>query len=131
MKHITWIVLLFWLPCLAQTDGSFMNSGGVSSDGYFYAVGEIFIVEIKTPPEEDVLQQLLVKAHPNPTSQTVHLSIEGELTNNEVQVYDLNGRLLLRARLEDSRLDLSGLSTGIYLVTSSSGEFQTFKILKI
>ena len=130
MRHVTWITLLFWLPGLGQMEGNFINSGGICSDDFSYAIGEIFIVEIKTSSEDEVRPQLLVKAHPNPTSQTVHLNIEGDLVDKKVQVYDLNGRLLLQKKLKNPWLDISGLPTGVYLIKSASEEFQTIKILK-
>jgi hypothetical protein len=73
-----------------------------------------------------------VKLYPNPTSD--YLYIKSEFIISSIQFLDLNGRQININDfiLENSKIDLSNLSAGFYLIniTSSSGSFHSFKILK-
>ncbi|MFY0643484.1 MAG: T9SS type A sorting domain-containing protein [Bacteroidia bacterium] len=74
--------------------------------------------------------------YPNPTTGWLHIKPNGPHQLNEGNVYieiiDMFGRVVLRKELSnhESKIDLNGLSSGVYLVQLSSGK-QRYKSLKI
>ena len=60
------------------------------------------------------------KLYPNPTSNTLFVEINNEelLINNELQIFDVNGKLMLSMSLnsEKQSVDISNLAKGIYFV---------------
>ncbi|ROH99707.1 M28 family peptidase [Chryseobacterium daecheongense] len=62
-----------------------------------------------------------VKVYPNPAKDVLHIDLPSEVKNFKVEVTDMNGRLILNKENE-TKLNVSGLSKGAYLVTLKSGE---------
>lgn len=51
---------------------------------------------------------------PNPVSDMLHIKSEGaSLINSEIEIYDINGRIL-RRRVFNNQVDVSGFAPGIY-----------------
>lgn len=69
-------------------------------------------------------QKLQAQLHPNPAGDYLRLESPKPL---EVQVYQLNGRLVKTARLENGSLNVSDLAPGLYLLQSEQG---TLKFVK-
>jgi uncharacterized repeat protein (TIGR02543 family) len=63
-----------------------------------------------------------LQIYPNPTNGIVHIS---NADGAEIKVYSLNGELLLRTR--ESRVDLSGYPSGVYLLRIGD---ETLKVVK-
>lgn len=68
---------------------------------------------------------------PNPASNVLTLNTSS-FESQSLKLYDLNGRLMLETQvLNNQQIDISTLSTGIYLaVVASNKDSQTFKIIK-
>lgn len=63
-----------------------------------------------------ISSNLSFRLFPNPATDEVSLS-GSELTNQRISFYNLTGRLVLQAYVDDSqKLDISRLSSGVYLV---------------
>lgn len=75
-------------------------------------------------------EQLAVKIYPNPVANGI-LNIE--MPSQELKVialYDLNGRLVLKQRTENSAIDVSQIKPGFYLLNLSlNGTSKTTKII--
>lgn len=72
-----------------------------------------------------------LKYYPNPVNQ--QLRVEAEMTLENVMVYDMMGREILRFApdTEMAQLDLSTLDAGVYMVTVTSGNNKSsFRIIK-
>lgn len=70
-------------------------------------------------------------SYPNPVADVLNLSYDRVIT--EVSVFNMLGQKILGSRCNDAsvRIDLSGLTTGSYLVKVSAGEVtKTIRILK-
>ncbi len=67
---------------------------------------------------------------PNPTSSI--LNIEGAQTSDQIQLLDLQGKIVLTGNKQSKSLDISTLEKGVYLlhVTRDGKHVQTIKILK-
>jgi hypothetical protein len=148
-KKIT--LLLFGVPIFgfAQSVIGNFNSGAVSSENMPYSVGEIYV--IPTDPNQansgtmgmlyqSVLQILGVseiqiekeqaKIYPNPTTDFIHITLRSNTEINEAEVYDLTGKLVLKARLESGKLDLRALIPGIYMISFRNPDIKPIKIIK-
>lgn len=62
-----------------------------------------------------------VKVYPNPAKDILHIEFPNDVKNFKVEVTDMNGRLIINKENE-TKLNVSGLSRGAYLVTLKSGE---------
>lgn len=70
------------------------------------------------------------KIYPNPTQNIVNIEVDGL---NEVEVYDINGRFLIKKQMPENKnsVDISSLSKGIYILkVSTENGIGNFKIIK-
>jgi lysophospholipase L1-like esterase len=78
------------------------------------------IKQLKTEP---------VSAYPNPSSGIFYLKTSGN--NSVAEIYNQTGVLIRKQQLQDSALDLSTFSTGIYVLKLQSGQSaQTTVLIK-
>jgi endonuclease/exonuclease/phosphatase family metal-dependent hydrolase len=73
-----------------------------------------------------------LRIYPNPAGDLLHIQ-NGSLFPTTGEIHDLNGKLLVRFEVSDSRylLDISALSTGVYVLTlTQNGQVSHHKLLK-
>ncbi|MBO9690658.1 T9SS type A sorting domain-containing protein [Chryseobacterium sp.] len=142
-------LFLFAVPFFgfAQSVIGNINSGAVSADNFSHSVGEIYVI----PDDPDqagsgtmgmlyqsVLQVLgvseiekdHVKIYPNPTTDFVYVKLSSKSKIDGVEIYDLNGRLILVTRLESDKLDLRTLNQGVYIISFKNPDLKPIKIIK-
>lgn len=142
-------LFLFAVPFFgfAQSVIGNINSGAVSADNFSHSVGEIYVI----PDDPDqtcsgtmgmlyqsVLQVLgvseiekdHVKIYPNPTTDFVYVKLSSKSKIDDVEIYDLNGRLILITRLESDKLDLRTLNQGVYIISFKNPDLKPIKIIK-
>jgi hypothetical protein len=70
------------------------------------------------------LAESSIEMYPNPVKDKLHISIYDSDETIEVQVYTLNGKLLLSDRFSDSKhsIDLSSYPSGVLIVRVSDGK---------
>ena len=56
-----------------------------------------------------------IQVYPNPAKGTVSV-YGGNVGEQQVSVYDINGRLLINKKINDNRVDVSALSPGLYVI---------------
>ena len=72
-------------------------------------------------------EQHVLSLYPNPTTNSLHLSYEGEL---QYSVLDMRGKYMLR-KASDKRIDVSNWSPGIYLLNyHTKGSGGSIKFIK-
>ncbi len=141
--------LLFVIPGFgfAQSAIGNINSGAVSTDNFSHSIGEIYV--IPDNPDlagsgtmgmlyQSVLQVLgvseaekdHVKIYPNPTTDFVYVKLSSKSKIDDVEVYDLSGRLVLKTRLESEKLDLRSLNQGTYMISFKNPDLKPIKIIK-
>jgi len=146
-KKIT--LLLFGVPVfgLAQSVIGNINSGAVSDTNFTHSVGEIYV--IPADPDQassgtmgmyyqSVLKVLGVKElekdnikiYPNPTADFVHITLNSNSKIEEAEVYDTAGRLVLKVRLDQEKIDLRSLNPGIYMISFKNPDIKPIKIIK-
>ena len=66
----------------------------------------------------------LVEIFPNPAKDRININITGYSGTSEILVFDVNGRLVVRNKTSNinSQLDISKLTSGLYLVKVFNGE---------
>lgn len=142
-------LLLFAVPFFgfAQSVIGNVNSGAVSADNFIQSVGEIYV--IPTDPDQNnsgtmgmlyqtVLQVLgvselekeTVKIYPNPTADFVYVKLNSKSKIDEVEIFDLAGRLVLKTKLQSDQLDLRSLNQGVYMITFKNPDLKPIKIIK-
>lgn len=85
------------------------------------------------PAEELALIDLEVKATPNPTPGLLHVEVDCDDSElQEISIFDIKGLLISQKEKAISDFDLSGRSSGIYiLVVKTSFGSTSYKIIKI
>jgi len=142
-------LLLFAVPFFgfSQSVIGNINSGAVSADNFMHSVGEIYVVP--TDPNQNnsgtmgmfyqtVLQVLgvnelekeSVKIYPNPTADFVYVKLNSKSKIDEVEIYDLAGRLVLKTKLQSDKLDLRSLNSGNYMISFKNPDLKPIKIIK-
>lgn len=58
--------------------------------------------------------------YPNPASDYIEFSTEGQQQNSEVFIFDSNGKEVLNRKYSNTRLNISNLTSGIYFVKVNS-----------
>lgn len=68
--------------------------------------------------------------YPNPT--TDYLNIKSDLKIKEIQISDINGRIINNLDFQDHKINLTSLQIGIYFakITDENGKITTKKIIK-
>ena len=72
-----------------------------------------------------------VSIYPNPCNDFLNIELKNELEINNITISDISGKILFVENNVDSRIDLTSLKTGVYLLKISSNEKVIYKkILK-
>jgi putative heme degradation protein len=139
-------VLCIGINAQAQKSYGAVNSGASSNSKNPYSVGEIFVIGSST--EKNIsgtigaFSTMILKsenglittnendifAFPNPTERTLKIQTNSHKLKEVIQIFDLNGKLVISQKLVNNELDLSSLSNGSYLIKIS--ETKTIKIQK-
>ena len=77
-----------------------------------------------TQDVESVLSSKDISIYPNPVKGTLYFSISSSLPNTNISVFDLNGKVLIHQSFTQNKgqIDISGLSSGIYLLQSAASD---------
>lgn len=132
----------------AQSVVQTVNSGSVISARSSISVGEIIVVpenqtqsnsgiigilattqEMLEVPQFEIAKNIIV--YPNPTISKIFFETKESLTNETISVFSNSGQKVLTSKLtSDNSLDLTVLSSGIYVIQFSNKKFKSFKIIK-
>ena len=74
--------------------------------------------------EKSLSKKLLL--YPNPASDILHLSKESSTSIDYIEVYDINGQLLLRQQGDKNTVKIDGLSSGIYYLRAKDSKGHTY-----
>lgn len=150
MKKITSIILLSISGvCCSQSVVQSVNSGSIITASSSVSIGEIVVNPVNQNQSgsgligilAQVNQQTLEVAQfeladdiivsPNPTVASIQFKSEINLVNKIVSVYNTSGQLVSEKKIQsDNSVDLSELSSGIYIIQLASDSKKSFKIIK-
>lgn len=145
------LLILFLISTLTASSQSVIqsiNSGSIISSGSSVSVGEIVVVpenqaqsssgiigilaQTQQPlevPQLEISQTITV--FPNPTTATIYFHTDLSLWKEHVSIFTATGQLLAEQQVTaDNSLDLSMLSSGIYLIQFNNKNINSFKIIK-
>jgi uncharacterized repeat protein (TIGR02059 family) len=80
----------------------------------------------------DIMSGQSLKVYPNPATETIYLSASDNFNAAELSVFDVYGRMLISQKQPVSSLNISMLTSGIYLLRmkNSEGEIQQARFIK-
>jgi hypothetical protein len=80
----------------------------------------------------EVVGENLFTLYPNPTRGLVNVKTDSKLIGSVYSVYDNMGKVISSGKIytENTSVDMSNLSTGIYLFSVGENVKQTFKVIK-
>ncbi|MDD4993598.1 MAG: T9SS type A sorting domain-containing protein [Paludibacter sp.] len=67
-----------------------------------------------------------ITIYPNPATNSVSIKAQSGI-NGEITISDLSGKQVLSVKAQDTKIDISGLSKGVYLVRINN---QMLKLIK-
>ncbi len=108
----------------------FMSYKGSSSffDSYAFAV----FVENSDGVDDNVMPDSPFTCHPNPAKDVISISFAENMGCNSIAIYSIDGRLVKSQNFNSGTIDVSGLSSGVYVmkVRMSDGSEFTERIIK-
>jgi hypothetical protein len=114
-----------------------LENGGLSIGGWYnnWDWSGVFVLTLSaegtsTPEMEHILRPYLF--YPNPAQDQLHLQYSPDVKPMQIELYDLQGRLVLTQRKGLESVDLLGLTAGQYLmkVTLKNGKVFTDMVVK-
>ncbi|HNP31939.1 MAG TPA: T9SS type A sorting domain-containing protein [Flavobacterium sp.] len=147
MKQLLLFSFMFvGLTASSQSVIQSVNSGSIIASNSSVSVGEIVVVPTSQTQSSSGIIGILtqtqlevqhleigakITVYPNPTTSTVFFQTDTNLTDEKVSVFNLSGQLISEKKItSDNALDLSELSTGMYLIQFTNKNINSFKIIK-
>lgn len=114
-----------------SSEGTFISIGAPRYDSALTDSGRVSVYDLSAllSVKENVLKGLSL--YPNPTTDIINLKSVENI--DIVSIYNLLGQQVINSRVNDtnSQLNISGLSTGTYIMkVEINGEVGTYKLLK-
>lgn len=150
MKKITAIALLSLSGvCCAQSVVQSVNSGSIITSSSSVSIGEIVVNPVNQNqsntgiigilaqinqqtlevPQFELSDDIIVS--PNPTVASIQFKSDINLVNENVTIYTTSGQLVSEKKIQsDNSVDLSELSSGIYIIQLATDSKKSFKIIK-
>lgn len=117
---------------ISQAFGSVKNIITCGNGCYAFNTtdNKVIIIKDSTLGLLDSEEKNNISIYPNPT--TDYLYINSDLDITEIQISDLNGRIINDLKFQDNKMNLASLQTGIYFakITDINGKILTKKIIK-
>ena len=149
MKQLVLLTFLFvTLSANSQSVIQSVNSGSIISSSSSVSIGEIVVVPVNQTqsssgiigifaqvnqtlevPQLELSEKITV--FPNPTMAMIYFQTEISLTDERISIFNLSGQLVSQKQITaENALDLSELSTGVYLIRFTNKSINSFKIIK-
>lgn len=142
------LLLLFLIITISASSQSVIqsvNSGSLITSSSSVSIGEIVLVPVNPNqcssgiigilvqtlevPKQELSNSITV--YPNPTTAAVYFQTQTNLVDEKVSVFNLSGQLISQKKITgDNALDLSELSSGVYLIQFTDKNIHSFKIFK-
>jgi hypothetical protein len=91
---------------------------------------KVIIIKDSTLGLSEAEQKNNLSIYPNPTSD--YLLVKSDLKIEDIQISDMNGRIINNLKFQDNKMNLASLQTGIYFakISDINGKLKTVKIIK-
>ena len=112
-----------------------LDDGDVAIGGNYICRNEIFFLIVNDDYDGMEEQGLIVRPYayyPNPAQDELHLQYSPDVKPGQIELFDIQGRLVRLQRNSLERLNLQGLPTGTYTmrVTLEGGKVFSDKVIK-
>ncbi|HOY31027.1 MAG TPA: T9SS type A sorting domain-containing protein [Bacteroidales bacterium] len=110
----------------ASNDGDVSGNHLGSDDYWVVKLGNIITDIDNTKIHENI------SIYPNPATTMINIRLNRNTTGTFYNIKDIYGQIILTGQLmnENSEIDISGLTNGLYLISICENFKQTFKIIK-
>ena len=140
--------LIVTISASSQSVIQSVNSGSIIGASGSVSIGEIVVVPVNqsqsssgiigifaqvTNPLEVTQLELSEKitVYPNPTMASIYFQTDTNLVDEKISIFNLSGQLISQKQITgDNALDLSDLSSGVYLIQFTNKNINSFKIIK-
>lgn len=94
------------------------------------ADNKVIIIKDSTLGLSETDEKSKLSIYPNPTTDYLYIKSDTEI--KEIQISDLNGRIINNLNFQDNKMNLTSLQTGIYFakISDENGKIITKKIIK-
>ena len=146
MKHLLlFCFLITTISASSQSVIQSVNSGSLITSSSSVSIGEIVVVPVNPNQSSSGIIGILVQTlevkqlelsnnitvYPNPTMAMVYFQTETNLVDEKISIFNVSGQLISEKKITvDNALDLSELSSGIYLIQFTNKNINSFKIIK-
>ncbi len=117
---------------ISQAFGSVKNIITCGNGCYAFNTtdNKVIIIKDSTLGLSESEEKNNISIYPNPT--TDYLFIKSDLDIKDIQISDLNGRIINNLEFQDNKMNLTSLQTGIYFakISDINGKILTKKIIK-
>ena len=117
---------------ISQAFGSVKNIITCGNGCYAFNTtdNKVIIIKDSTLGLSESEEKNNISIYPNPT--TDYLYIKSDLDIKDIQISDLNGRIINNLEFQDNKMNLASLQTGIYFakISDINGKILTKKIVK-
>ena len=92
----------------------------------------LFVIEGSSPLKTENFSSTDFSVYPNPANDVINIKFSNNMQIQNAQVYDLSGRLVFDAAVNNQVIDVKSLSSGSYIlkVKNNTGQQFTQKFLK-
>lgn len=119
----TWIQYIFDLDAYANQP-IYISINCISDDQFGFAVDDFQVTAMVTASAQDFFANHF-SMFPNPAKNVLNLSVKNGLAINEINVIDLNGRIVKNVKSgfeTDMQINVSDLTSGLYLIDIKTAE---------
>lgn len=149
-KDMTKVIMFIFLCTIHNLNAQFsVNSGSMIAHNATISVGEIIIKPHNSNQSPSGIISMIVEmngsvlevsnfkinetisVYPNPTNAQINFVTTESLQNEKINVYNNLGQFVSTKFIDGSKsIDLSSLSSGIYILKFDNNSSKTFKIIK-
>jgi len=109
--------------------------GNAYKDGNYDNYGMVYLMlnhDGTVNASDDCIEVRSYACYPNPAKNTLHLQYSPDVTPKQIELYDLQGRLVRSQRNDLESFDMEGLASGTYTlrVTMVGGQTFSDKVVK-
>lgn len=128
----------------AQNTLGGINSGASSNNNNPYSVGDIFVVGVdqKSTASGTIgtystilkntngiikIEKSDFTIYPNPARSEIVIQIDSTLKDQSIVIYNINGRIEMQQLVLSNSIDISSLSSGVYILNINSKSIRLIK----
>ena len=102
----------------------FKSDGFLQMDGFYFDDFSVNVIR-KTTRTQNLLDNIIVNAYPNPAFDVINVKLENSSSIYKIRMMNTEGRVLQTA-FNDGQIDVSNLNNGFYLLNVENKDHQQY-----